>query len=112
MKSIDRCPECEKKLTNNVGCGCGWRIPKGANNMDQVNDHQCQYRSKGYRCPMPGTMCAHPYSNGPWYCIEHHRERHNPIKSEEYLEYIKENFEKEMKKRRDWRDKIDYLLSK
>lgn len=104
------CPDCKKFLSSKIKCRCGW-TNKDLEEEPQHADHRCQYQIKGRRCPLPGTICNHPYGSGPWYCSGHWHALNDPKLGEAVLIEAEKNYQEIMESRRDWRVKHIELLS-
>lgn len=104
MKTFQNCPECGKGLSEQARlCRCGWKSPVQPDAPRA--DGRCAYHIAERRCPLPGTICHHPYSKeGPWYCAGHARCLDDPRLGEAVLHHAEENYYELLAQRRDWRD--------
>jgi hypothetical protein len=101
MSTKQRYGECKYLLPNDVTeCICGWKTRKAI----VITDHRCQYQSSGRCCPLPGTMCHHPYGN-TWYCSGHWQTLGDPQLGEAVLQDAEKNYHAILEVRRDWRRK-------
>lgn len=100
------CPECEKYVpATSDKCKCGW-YPRHQVNTAPA-DYRCEYTNGERRCPLPGSICAYPYSTkGPWHCSLHWRTLGDPQLAEAALREAEENYGTIMEEHRDWRAKL------
>lgn len=94
---MNNCPDCGKSISVKAKrCSCGWVSIQQQKTV--TSDYQCQYAIANRRCPQYGTICPHPYGNGPWYCREHWLTLNTPklaeaalVRSEVSYQKIKES---------------------
>lgn len=100
MNAISICLDCGNSLAaNQVQCLCGWQKPEA---NARLGDRRCYYALGDRRCPLPGTMCAHPYGKGPWYCSGHWHARNSQAASEAVLNFAEKNYPQILAGHADW----------